>query len=75
MMGNGVDIKLINVDTDDGQALLEHANADQGFTIPIVMAGDRVIGQGIGALISLLQHASDNPHRDWEASDGEDGDF
>jgi hypothetical protein len=71
---SGVNILKVDCDTINGQCLMEHAKADGGMELPIVMAGDRVVGQGDNALFDLVVHSMENPHVHWEAHHEAEGD-
>lgn len=71
---SGVHILRVDAESINGQCLMEHAKADGGIELPIVMAGAKVVGQGHDSLFDLLHHSAENPHIHWEAHHEAEGD-
>jgi hypothetical protein len=65
----GIEVKVYQTNTFQGSQMLELANEQGAFLLPLIMAGDTVVGEGDMAWLELYEHSQANPHVHWEAGD------
>ena len=65
----GIELKTFHPLSFQGSHILDIARADPYFSMPVVMIGDKVLGMGHDAWLTLYEHSIANPHVHWEAGD------